>query len=74
MSNRIRYEVYPPNCLANPHPDKWLCEIRDGGWIADWKLHDSEQAAQAWGAGHDGTTAPKANKAIADMAVRWANK
>lgn len=68
------YRVSEPNTVGNPHPDKWLCEVRDGGWIADWQRFDTKEQAEEWGKNHNGETAQKASQAIAEMAKRWANK
>lgn len=71
--SKINYHVYPPNCVANPS-DKFLCEVRDGGWIADWRLFDDEVLANEWGKTHDGTMSKKAAGEIVAMVQRHENK
>jgi hypothetical protein len=70
----ITYTVYPPGCFANTRPDKWKCEVRDGGWIADYKLFETQAQAEKWGKEHTGGTTPEALFLIAEMVKRWANK
>lgn len=69
----ITYQTYPPNCCANPG-SRWLCEVRNNGWIADWRHFDTEVEAQTWGSQHKGEISRAATNAVVEMAVRWANK
>jgi hypothetical protein len=68
------YTVYPPNCAGNHRSDKFRCEVRTEGFIADWDLFDTEREANQWGLNHSGARSPKAGRAIFNLAARWGNK
>lgn len=72
--SKITYTVYNPGTCANMREDKFRCEVRDGGWIADWNLFDTKAEAETWGANHNGAMSKGAASAINDMVKRWANK
>jgi hypothetical protein len=73
MSNRITYQVLPPNCAGNIR-SQWKCDVRNCGFIADWQFFDTEQEAETWGKSHSGESSQKATNAIGQMAKRWAEK
>lgn len=71
---RCNYRVFEPNTGGNPHPSKWSCEIREGGWIIDKSLHDTKEQAEKWGSRHTGDMSYEVAAAYASMFKRWANK
>lgn len=53
------YKVYKPNCAANA-TDKYLVEIRQKGWLIDYKRFDNEGDAIFFGQTYCGNAiAPK---------------
>ena len=54
--------------------DKYKCEVRDGGWLIDWDLFETEQDAKNWGEQHKGELSKHAANEYARMIERHANK
>lgn len=50
----VKYSVFPPETMANPHPETFLCEIRESGWIMDCQRFETVEQARIWGFNHDG--------------------
>jgi len=72
--DNIKKQIYQPGICANPS-DRWLAEVRDGGWLIDRAFFDTEPEAQTW---LDNHTGEKMSKGVANeylhMFHRWANK
>jgi len=55
----ITHQIYNPETMGNPHPSKFRCDIRDGGWLVACGMFDTKEAAQAWGEKQDGAMSPQ---------------
>ena len=43
-----------PCTCGNPHPEKFACDVREGGWLIDRRMHATLAEAEAWGRAHAG--------------------
>lgn len=67
-------QIYNPHTAANPS-DRFLAEVRNGGWIIDRSLKDTRVDAQKWLDNHTGTKiSPAVLPVYSQMIKRWANK
>jgi hypothetical protein len=48
------YSLGNPNTCGNPHPSKFACDVRKGGWLVDRRMFDDPEAAADWGRHHNG--------------------
>lgn len=74
MEREIGKTIYEPGIFANPG-DRWLAEIRQGGWLWKRGFFDTEPQAQYW---LDTTDTEQMSESVASEYVhmfhRWANK
>jgi hypothetical protein len=73
MTNTLRWQVYAPRVQSNP-TNRWLTEIRLGGFIVDWKRFKTEGEARGWGSLHNGTVSQVAANEFANVIRRWLYK
>ena len=54
VAGAIKFSILNPETCGNPHPSKFACDVRDGGFLVARGMFERADDALAFGLNHSG--------------------